>query len=294
LYIWNPSFADALATGPYDLTTYHIDDEYSFSARETPITDVEMKLLRNVNHVFIHSPALLEKKGKVNPHTSFVPNGVDYPLFATPAPEPEDLAHVPHPRIGYTGFIKKQIDWPLLLRLIVRHPEWSFVFVGPRAEHAELQPVLEELARHSNVYFLGAKPSHVVAKYPQHFDVCLMPYSKDDYTKYIYPLKLHEYLASGRPIVGTRLPALEPFANILALPETDEGWLAAIAEALRPSANSEVSRAARQGTAKQHDWELLARKIAETMAGRLGSDFGVRFGKLIRDSPEPSPVLQSS
>ena len=59
LYLWRPEFGRALDSIPHDLSCYHIDDEYSFSAVDKPISDDELNLIKSVDHVFIHSPALL-------------------------------------------------------------------------------------------------------------------------------------------------------------------------------------------------------------------------------------------
>jgi hypothetical protein len=92
LILWVPSNA------PYDLSIYHIDDEYSFSPTEVEMSSAERTLLTSVDQVFIHSPGLMEKKGLFNPNTEFVPNGVSYASFATPGAEPDDLRDIPHPR----------------------------------------------------------------------------------------------------------------------------------------------------------------------------------------------------
>ena len=270
LYIWRPQFSQALGLIPFDLSCYHIDDEYSFSPSELPLSETEAQLIESVDQMFIHSPALLEKKGSINPHTAFAPNGVDYHAYAEPIAPPADLAPIPHPRIGYTGHIKRQLDWPLLRHLAARHPEWSFVFVGPVAPHPEIQSAIRELSDRPNVYFLGSKSVRELPSYPQHFDVCLLPYQVDDYTKYIYPLKLHEYLAGGRPLVGAPIRSLEKFSELVAVPRTPEEWSAAIAAALSPEANTPERRAARQKTARTHDWDVLVERMAGTMAQRLG------------------------
>ncbi len=88
------------------------------------------------------------------------------------------------------------------------------------------------LSSHHNVFFLGAKASAEMPPYAQHFDVCIMPYRKDGYTKFIYPLKLHEYLAAGRPTVGTSIRSLQDFANVISLADTYGEWSTAIAEGL--------------------------------------------------------------
>lgn len=289
LYLWRPYFADALECFPFSLSCYHIADEYSFSDAGVSIDQAEKRLIERVNQVFITSRGLLEKKGSINPHATFVPNGVDYQLYSTSVPEPPDLRPVPHPRIGYTGTIKRTLDWPLLDYLSMLHPEWHFVFVGPEnRNHPEISKPIQELSSRRNVHFLGFKPVWDLAAYPQHFDVCIMPYREKSHSaKYGYPLKLHEYLASGRPTVGTRvLRALEEFSDVVALPSTPNEWSVAIEEALSPAANTHERRAGRQAVARQHDWELLAARIAKTMAQRLGREFADRLASSVPEGPD--------
>ena len=282
LYIWHPQFKRSLLSIPFDLSCYHIDDEYSFSNVERSLDKDEAHLIETVDQVFIISPGLLEKKGMINPHTAFAPEGVDYNAYATPVAEPSDIALVPRPRIGYTGVLKKQLDWPLLLHLTQQHPEWSFVFVGPQAPHREIVDAFQELSRRRNVYFMGAKSVHDLTAYPQHFDACIMPYRADNYTKYIYPLKLHEYLASGRPIVATHIRSLHEFAGIISLADTSDEWSAAITAALDPKANTPECRTQRQAIAQKHDWQFLVEEIAMTIGRRLGQQVAERLEEELR------------
>jgi glycosyltransferase involved in cell wall biosynthesis len=271
LYLWRPEFAPAITQIAHQLSCYHIDDEYSFSPVEVGLDPAEVHLIRSAGQVFIHSPAMMQKKGHFNSNTEFVPNGVDYRDYATPVGEPADLRQIAHPRIGYIGNLKRMLNWPLLLELSGRHPEWSFVFVGQIAQHhPEIRGVLAELSRRRNVHLLGPRPSGALAAYTQHCEVCIMPYRLDDYTKYIYPLKLHEYLASGRPVVGAHIPAIEAFEGAVLLANSSEEWSSAIERALSAAENTPARREARQAIARMHNWDLLVERIATTIAKRLG------------------------
>lgn len=270
LYIWRPDFAGAL-DAPHDLSIYHIDDEYSFSPLEVEMSSTERMLLTSVDQVFIHSIGLMEKKGFFNSNTEFVPNGVSYESFATPVPEPDDLRNIPHPLIGYVGWIKRMLDCDLLLRLMTANPQWSFVFVGARSPHPDMTDALRQISDLPNAHFLGTKPTECLGAYPQHFDVCTMPYRLDDYTKYIYPLKLHEYLASGRPIVSTPIRSVEEFGHVVNLATGAQEWSQAIERALSPAENSDARRAERQRISRQHDWEGLVGRIANTISARLNN-----------------------
>ena len=269
LYLWRPEYADALSLGRYDLTCYHIDDEYSFSLVEVETSAQELQVLETVDQVFIHSPALMEKKGRVNPRTEVVPLGVDYAQYAATWPEPPDLASIPRPRIGYVGVLKKTLDWPLLTYLSGRHPEWSFVLLGPRGPHEEIQEPLRELEGRSNVHVLPGRPTRELAAYPQHLDVCIMPYVLNDYARYGYPLKCHEYLAGGRPVVGARMRTLEGFEDVMMLAVTPEEWEQSIQKALSPDLQGAEQMEARRAVARDHDWKGLVERIAVRMESQL-------------------------
>jgi glycosyltransferase involved in cell wall biosynthesis len=282
LSIWRPDFAGALNWVDCHASCYHVDDEYSFSPSDLPIQQQEAWLLQSVNQVFVTSPGLMDRKGAFNSNTQFIPNGVDFHAYSRPQPEPGDLAGIPRPRIGYSGWLKKQLDWPLLLELSERHPDWSFVFVGPQSPHPEIQTPIELMKRRPNVYMLGGKPTEALSSYPQHFDVCLMPYAANDYTKYIYPLKLHEYLAAGRPTVGRRIRSLEKFSNLVGLVETCDAWSAEIQKALSPEANSPHNVRVRQAVAQQFDWDLIVGQVVRILAHRLGPEYEDRVESICR------------
>lgn len=282
LDLWRPRFEPALDLIDYDLSSYHIDDEYTFSETEKPTQDCEARILSRADQVFIHSRALMEKKGKLNPHTTFVPNGVDCRAYTASYGEPAELSSIPHPRIGYVGIIKHQLDFDLLTALARRHRQWSFVLVGPLKYVTPLP--IQELSRMPNVYFLGGKPAAVLPAYTQHLDVCLLCYKIDGYTKFIYPLKLHEYLASGRPVVGSPLPCLQEFADLIKIAETVDEWSQALEESLAPTASFTVQVNSRRNVASRYDWETLVRLIVHTLCDRLGPSYLERFGKIPSNS----------
>lgn len=286
LYLWHYQFEPALTVNRHNLSLYHIEDEYSFAHEPPPMDFRELKLLREVDQVFVHSPQLMERKGWINPHTAFVPNGVDHHLYSTPVPEPPDIARIPHPRIGYTGNLKTQLDWQLLRDLAERHREWSFVFVGPRLFlTAKDRALLDEMSQWPNVYLLGGKSVKGLAAYPQHFDVCVMPYVVNGYTQNIYPLKLHEYLASGRPVVGSPIRSLKDFGNVVALADSFSEWSDALRNALTPAASTEALVTERQETARQFDWSELTYTIAQNICERVDANLAKRIKKITVDTP---------
>lgn len=269
LYIWHVEFAKALDLVPHDWSVYHIYDEHTHAEVEQPLDGTEYALIRSVDQVIAVSPTMFERKGALNPNRVLLSNGVDYEAFAQAVAEPEDLRNIRRPRVGYAGVVKRQLDWELISSLAARRPDWSFVFAGGRAPHPDIAETLERLARLPNVTFLGMKSVDELARYPQHFDVCTMPYRENDYTKYIYPLKLHEYLASGQPVVSIPLPALAGLEPYVTMVRGVDAWERAIEASLVDGVDS-GKRAARQAEARRHDWLTIADAIAALIRRGLG------------------------
>ena len=139
---------------------------------------------------------------------------------------------------------------------------------------------MSEMAQRPNIHFLGPKSVRTLASYPQHFDVCIMPYRVNEYTNNIYPLKLHEYLASGRPVVGAPIRSLHDFSDVIALADGVEEWSHTLARALEPTALCPQSRAGRQKIARAHDWGEILSSLARTICDHLGPEYSERLRAL--------------
>jgi glycosyltransferase involved in cell wall biosynthesis len=264
LYVWKPSYASYIGKFNEDLICYHIDDEYTFSTVDLPISEEESKLLKKSDIVFIHSKSLLMKKGELNSATYYVPNGVDFDHYRRIVEDGQshfdELDPIPKPRIGYVGYIKSQIDLKLLLGIARKRKDWSLVLVGPINEsHYNIQKDIELLRRESNVHFLGGKKPEDLPHFIKGMDACLMCYHKNSYTDYIYPMKLHEYLACGKPVIATPLENLKEFRNVLYFAEGLEDWIENIQQALDNSDHQmEMKRIA---IARDNSWDSRVETI---------------------------------
>jgi glycosyltransferase involved in cell wall biosynthesis len=273
IYIWRPEFSWVLRFFKSDLICYHIDDEYSFdSKKDNEISLEELKLLEESDLVFIHSKSLFRKKGQVNPNTFLVPNGVDFDFFRSKISEDRlkmtDISNVGFPRIGYVGYIKRHLDLDLLIFLAAEKKEWNFILVGPvRDEHEEIKESLEILSKFPNVFFIGAKPYKDIPNIINDLDVCLMPYLSNHYTKHIYPLKMHEYFACGKPVVSTELENVIDFSDCLLIARSDFEWLVKIQDALELDNSSFEDK--RIEIAKANSWQSRILQISKLIEEQL-------------------------
>ena len=103
--------------------------------------------------------------------------------------------------IIYTGVISElRFDYTLLQYIARQHADKTILLVGPYHEHEIKQHHLDELP---NVILTGAKPIEQLPAYLQHADCAIIPFLMNTLTKSIYPLKINEYLAAGKPVVTT-------------------------------------------------------------------------------------------
>jgi glycosyltransferase involved in cell wall biosynthesis len=75
----------------------------------------------------------------------------------------------------------------------------------------------------------------------------------------IYPLKLHEYLAAGRPVVSADVPSIRPFEHVVAIARDPQQWERAIEVAL--TSGEPGSTAARRQVAAANSWNARVRQL---------------------------------
>jgi glycosyltransferase involved in cell wall biosynthesis len=258
------------------LSCYFLYDEFAEFVHNRPIKGLLQKLddrlVSRVDVVFATSRASTLKRQALNAHSYFVPNGVDYSLFSQAllpeTPVPADIASIPRPIIGFAGWLGYQIDAQLLVKLALAYPQSSLVLVGPdelgdAAGRAQLRAL-------PNVFFLGKKERELLPQYLRVFDVGLIPYLLEGHVRWVYPLKLHEYLAAGLPSVATALPELEPFAQVVRIATTHDEFVQHVGAALQDRSPEAV--AARVAVARENTWDHRVAEINRLLTPWLGED----------------------
>ena len=228
----------------------------------TLIADSERQLCRTVNVVFTTSPDLQASLMRLNACTYHYGNVADQVHFAAAldAPHaPEPLAGIPKPRLIFVGAIDSyKLDLPMLTALARQRSEWSFVLLGPVGE-ADPDTCITALQALPNVHVMGLQPYADLPAWLAHADVALLPLQENTYTQHMFPMKFFEYLAAGRPVVATRIPALRPYASgaLLCSPDV-EAFDSAIERALAGDGPPLQQRLA---LAAEHTYESRTRKM---------------------------------
>jgi glycosyltransferase involved in cell wall biosynthesis len=280
LWTYNPLTTKIFPAQWFETIVYHCVDEIKeqpgMPAKE--IERSERQLLAVANICFVTSLDLLATRRQLNANTHYFPNVADYAHFSKALrPEtqlPADIASIRAPVVGFIGAISAyKVNFSLLKRVAEAHPEWSIVLIGKigEGEPGTNVSALEDLG---NVHFLGPRPYSDLPSYLKAFAVAILPNNLNEYTRYMFPMKFFEYLAAGRIVVATDLPALRMFSNVAAISKSEQAFVDDIEVALRRQGPSLVSRMAfaREQTYERRTermLELLDSSIARRESGGL-------------------------
>ncbi|MEX2556605.1 MAG: glycosyltransferase [Actinomycetota bacterium] len=222
-----------------------------------------------VRLVFTTTTALRERHLSTNPSTHLVGNAADFEHFAPAvdralaAPSVEELRR---PVLGFAGnIIAGKVDLALLAELADHDPKRTIVLTGP--VEATLATELDDLTARTNVVWTGPVPYEELPGIVAAFDVGLIPYAANDYTRNVFPLKLFEYLAAGKPVVATGLPELKGLEPDVVVAHGLEGVETAVTSALALSDETDVAR--RQKLAAANTWETRTERLLSLIEDEL-------------------------
>jgi glycosyltransferase involved in cell wall biosynthesis len=158
----------------------------------------ETKLSSLVDHVICTSPKLLERLGKFNDKTVFIPHGVWPRAFTSPYNK-KDVPKI----AGYIGTFRNVLDITFFQQ-IIEETDLKLLLAGPIIEcSVEKTRSFIDLFEHKRVEYLGNLDVPASERAISKLDIGLLPYIRSFKTQHNFVLKYFEYLAAGKPIVAT-------------------------------------------------------------------------------------------
>lgn len=201
------------------------------------------------------------------------------PPFGEGVPE-EARAETGDLTVGYAGNLYAGKGMETLLELAARLPRYRFhVIGGDPAEVNEWRSRIET-GGISNLCLHGAVPHRDVGRFLLSCDVLVAPYRERTYgvggvadiARWMSPLKIPEYMAAGKPIVASDLPAVREMLTdgvdgILCPPSEIDAWVRALLALERNAVRAELGRAARATFDARFSWDARVINVIR-LAGR--------------------------
>jgi glycosyltransferase involved in cell wall biosynthesis len=239
------------------LVYYCVDDFAHWPGLDTELVgDMEQRLITRADVLVATSGRLYERLAASGKPTYLLSHGVDVALFSShAAAEHSCLKGIPKPRAGFFGLIDARIDQELLALVAERVLDFSFVFSGP------IDAPLDRLAARKNVHFTGPVRYGELPSLIAGLDVLLIPYAAGEFADTLSPLKLKEYLSTGKPIISTPIAAARDFRHYVTIAGSAEEWVDGLRLAL--STDPETRRKAILPSMEAESWVYKARTLLE-------------------------------
>ena len=285
-WLYTPMAEPVLAGHDDAVVVFDAMDELSaFRFAPAELKEREARLMRRATLVFTGGPSLYEARRGRHPRLYCFPSGVERAHFAAaldPAtPEPPALAGRPHPRIGFYGVIDERSDLDLLRAVAALRPAYQWIMVGPTAK---IDPA--ELPQAPNILYAGPQEYAALPGFLKGFDVCMMPFARNESTRFISPTKTLEYMAAHKPIVSTPITdVVKPYGQIVRVAATPEAFVAAVDAALAEPAAARAARiAAEDAVLATQEWD----QIAATMLGLIDAAYQAHLTAAPHPAEDPS------
>ena len=212
---------------------YDCMDELSGFLNAPPqLMERERQLFAMSDLVFTGGRSLYAAKKTMHANVHCFPSSVDADHFSRGVVEHEeagDQRDLNGPKLGYYGVIDERIDLDILDAMAKAHPEWRIVMVGPVVK---IDPAA--LPRHGNISYLGQRDYAQLPSYLRGWDVTLLPFARNDATRFISPTKTLEYMAARKLIVSTPIQdVVEPFGRFVFLGDSPAAFVKACEDALQ-------------------------------------------------------------
>jgi glycosyltransferase involved in cell wall biosynthesis len=260
-----PTAADLIGVLPVGHWAYYCVDDFSVwpGIDQAAARRLEDKLIDESDVLIAVSETLCDRIAARGRKAHLLTHGVDLQFWN--APRSSGTGELESPLVVFWGLVDRRMDVVFLQRLSESLSAGTIILVGPEDDP---DPILDRLPR------VVRRPALPLADLPglaAAASVLIMPYINAPVTRAIQPLKLKEYLATGKPVVVRDLPATRAWSDCLDVAATPEAFAAAVlrrlSEGLPPAQCAARGRlAAESWEAKAAEFGRLVRRVKDNAA----------------------------
>jgi glycosyltransferase involved in cell wall biosynthesis len=259
-----PIVADLVGVLPVARWVYYCVDDFSLwpGLDGAALRRMEERLVRRVDEVVAVSETLRDQLARMGRPAHLLTHGVEPDVWADAgSPGPVSILEgLERPLVVFWGVVDRRMDVAVVRRLANELGRGTVVLAGP---HNDPDAALLRLPR---VVAAGPMPLEQLPGLAREAAVLVMPYADLPVTRAIQPLKLKEYLATGKPVVVRDLPATRPWSDCLDLAETPEAFAAAVGRRLHTGLPVEQRLA--RGRLSAESWAAKAQAFERWVSRR--------------------------
>ncbi len=238
------------------------------SIREKLVKFVVKQNMQKTDAVIVVSEYQGQVVKKIAPkQTTFaVPNAANLKIFNTKTKQKK----LEKPAVLHVGYLEGWAKGDFILesaKIVAKSlPNVKFYFLGKGPKLAEIKQMTKKEKLEKNVKFLGFVPYKEVPKYIKGADVCLVMLPKGDAGDIALPLKVFEYMAMEKPIIGSDTKELKKFfqkykTGIASQPAPEKYAQAVKKLLLNKKLREKMGKNGKKAVKTEFNWVFLSKKL---------------------------------
>ena len=229
----------------------YMDDWEHFPDVSESARERHRRLVGSAGVVLASSDQLLQSSRDAGASPTLVRNAVEFDHFSSPAFT--ESINLERPIVGYFGAIADWFDFDLVRELASLRPDYSIVLIGGFGLEEDLVgPQVHKLKGLPNVTLVGHKPYEELPRHLAYFDVCIIPFIRNELTQATDPVKIYDYFSQGKPVVTTPMQELNRLNGLVYQARGAHEFAAAIDTAL--AEEDDTKARARIEFGRENDW----------------------------------------
>lgn len=207
-----PNACDYVGCFNEKLIIYFCVDEFSLwpGLNQVFVQNLEKTLIEKANIIIATSETLALSKFKKNIPTPIITHGVDFEHFNI-GPSKNTQSNK---NICYFGLFDERTNQDIILEIATSFLNFNIHIIG------KIACDVKKLIHQKNIFFHGPLDYNSLPEKIQEMDIFILPYYKNALTQFINPLKLKEYLSTGRPVIASDLPEVLKLKDFLFIAES--------------------------------------------------------------------------
>ncbi len=250
-----------------DLLEYEYVDDISVTVSGADDLDAALKvheeIMRSADLVVATAKKLYDEAQLKRRKVIFSPNAADYEFFSAKAEKNREFANLQHKYscvLGYYGALASWFDYDLVRAVAEAHADWVWLLIGKKIDNDMERSRIEKLP---NVIYVPAVPYKELPSYIACCDIMTIPFVLNEITEATSPVKLFEYMASGKPIITSDMNECRNYRSVHIYKDA-EGFTALAQLALIERSSDEYMALLKQ-EARENTWYSRAKAVLEAL-----------------------------